>query len=585
MSQMAGASVSDSDSLELHFEKRGVAELWLTLLTLAVYGLSLTCGFVYDDRVTVQPGTAGQSWSNVISYFTTNLSFEHNSNFYRPFVITYIGAMNSICGSSAFGWHLASLLLHLICVLLVFAFAKRLLHSGSTAFIAAALFAVHPTHVEAVTWISAAGEPLMTIFILSAALAFLNWRAGKSPAWLALSIAAAMGALLCKETAVVTPALISALVLLPAATAARSLRAQLAATAAFWIEAFAFLHTRTHVLHGFSHPFTGASNTDMVLSWPAAIVFYVRDMFFPVGMSPVYPFTFVHSPAASGFIFPLLAVILLAAAVIWFLRQSAEWRLYLTCLVWIAAPLAPVMYLKLFPPFELVHDRYLYISTIGLSIAAAAAITSLVSRAESLGIARLRGLTAALLIGVSAAATIGYESWWQSDVTLFKRALTVTPNNETVLTDLGVALMEHKQYQAGIGYLDQALQLDPNNSDAIFNRGRAAWEMGDNALALRCFERSLQLSPQPARWIYLASVDLRLGKPADAEFAARQALSLDPNAPNTHLAIGAALQAQGNKPAAIAEFEEEQRQHPDSQGARQMLQQARSQKLDNEFKP
>jgi tetratricopeptide (TPR) repeat protein len=550
-----------------------VAQLWLALLTLAVYVQSMTYGVVYDDRETVPSHkTVSESWSTVSQYFTRDLTSEHNSNFYRPLSALFCRVMTSIFGSNAAGWHICSVLLHVLCVLLVFALGRRLLHSRTTAFFAAALFAVHPTHVEAVTWISALGDPLMTVFLLASAVAFLRWLQGETHAWLAASLATCAAAIFTKETAVVTPALISVLILLPQSV--RSRRAQLTALTAFWGEAFAFLAIRSHILHGFSHPLSQANNAEMLMTWPGAVAFYVRHMIFPAEMTPLYDFDFVRSAGSPGFLWPLFALIALSAALAWLLRKSTHRRLYVVCLAWILVPLAPVMYLKLFPPYELVHDRYLYISTIGLCIAAAAAITSLARRAGSPAVARL---TAILLIGVSAAATVGYESWWQSDLTLFKRVVSITPNNVTGLVNLGFNLLETKQYASAIRVLDRAMQLAPDNATVIFDRGRAAWETGDSVNAERYLERSAQLAPDVTRWLYLAGVELSIGKWKEGEFASRQALAIGPTEPNVHFALGLALLDEGNKPAAISEFEEELSHHPDSLGTQKALEQARAQ--------
>lgn len=573
------SEVSERTSFEKSLERGGVAQLWLALLTLAVYCLSLTYNLVYEDRRSVLQNTMIDRWSRVPQYFTTDLSSLHGSNFYRPFTLLYQRLMYAMIGTRAWGWHAGSVLLNLLCVLLVFALARQLLrdtsmHDTTTAFFAAALYAVHPTHVEAVTWISAAGDPLMTVFVLASAVAYLHWRKGESAAWLAAALASGAAALLTKDMAVVLPALLSAFLLLPAA---RRRSAQLAALAAFWAEAFAFLVVRSHILHGFSHPLSGATTADMILTWPAAIAFYLRDMVFPVEMTPSYAFAFVHSASSPRFLWPLLALIVLAASLVWLLRKATDRRLYLVCLAWIAIPLAPVMYLKVFVPFEIVHDRYLYMPTIGLCMAAAAAITSLASRTESSGGIRLRGLIAVLLVGASAAATVGYESWWQSDLTLYRRILSITPDNLAAQLDLSVVLMEHRQYDAAIRILDPVLQQEPDNAEALFDRGRAAWETGDNATAERSFEQSAQLAPDVKRWLFLASVKLRIGKPKEAELAARQALAMNPTEPYAHLALGQALLDQGDKAGAISEFEEELRLHPDTPGAQQAIDRARTQ--------
>ncbi|MGC2209544.1 MAG: tetratricopeptide repeat protein [Candidatus Korobacteraceae bacterium] len=569
------SAVSDRTSFDKSLERGGVAQLWLALLALAVHGLSLTYNLVYEDRRTVLQNSVIDSWSRVPQYFTTDLSSLHGSNFYRPFTALYQRLMYAMIGTSAWGWHAGSVLLNLLCVLLVFALARQLLRDTATAFFAAALYAVHPTHVEAVSWISAAGDPLMTAFVLASAVAYLHWRKGESAAWLAAALASGAAALLTKDMAVVLPAMLSAFLLLPGA--ARRWRSQLAALAAFWAEAFAFLAVRSHILHGFSHPLSGATTADMILTWPAAIAFYLRDMVFPVEMTPSYAFAFVHSASSPGFLWPLLALIVLAAGLSWLLRKATDRRLYLVCLAWTVVPLAPVMYLKVFVPFEIVHDRYLYMPTIGLCMAVAAAITSLASRTESADGVRLRGLIAVLLVGASAAATVGYESWWQSDLTLYRRILSITPDNLAAQLDLSVVLMEHRQYDAAIRILDPVLQQEPDNAEALFDRGRAAWETGDNATAERCFEQSAQLAPDVKRWLFLASVKLRIGKAKEGELAARQALAMEPTEPYAHLALGQALLDEGNKAGAIAEFEEELRLHPDTPGAQQALERARTQ--------
>lgn len=552
--------------------RRSLTPLWLALLTLAVYAFSLTYGFVYDDRQSIVQNGWNFGWAKIPQFFLRDLSPEHSSNFYRPFASIYFVLTHSVVGLSALGWHAASVLLHIACVLLVFAFAKKLLREEMPAFAAAALWAVHPTHVEAVTWVSAAADPLMTIFLLLSALAFLQWQDGEPYVWLGASLGAAAAALLSKETAVVLPALITSLLLLP--HPARSLRTRLAATLPYWAESLAFLAVRSHVLHGFSHPFSGASNGEMILTWPAALLFYLGHMFLPLGMTLFYPFDFVHSATASGFLIPLFVVVALSLVGAYLLLRSKERRrFYLVCLVWIVAPLAPVMYLKFFPRYELVHDRFLYIPTIGLCLALVMAVTALARRTGSTGALKLAAI---LLVSVSAAATVGYESWWQSDMALFKRAVDITPNNTSALIDLGVVSMEQKQYDAGIRLLDRAAQLEPDNSRAIFNRGRAALQVGDNVTAERYLERSVQLSPDPKSWLYLASAKLRLGKPGDGEFAARQAIALEPTAADAHLILAAALLDEGNKAAAVSEIEEQLRQNPNAPGARQLLERAQA---------
>jgi cytochrome c-type biogenesis protein CcmH/NrfG len=347
--------------------------------------------------------------------------------------------------------------------------------------------------------------------------------------------------------------------------------------AGFWAEVVAFLVVRSHILHGFAHPLSGASDAHMALSWPGAVMFYVWDAFFPVNLAPFYPFEMVQRAGYAQFWWPLLEVLVLVAGVGWAISKAKDWRVYAVCAAWTVIPLAPAMYLKLFLPYEIVHDRYLYMPTIGLSMAVAAMVTLVANRAERRTGVRLWGLTAILLVAVSAAATVGYESWWQNDLTFYRRAVSMTPDYMAAQLDYSVTLMEHRQYEAAIRILDRVLQQEPDDGHANFDRGRAAWETGDSARAEQYFERAAVLAPDVKHWLFLASAKLYVGKAKEGEFAARQALAMDSTEPGAHFALGAALLDEGDRAGGIAELEEELRQHPESAGARKALDRARAQ--------
>src|ERR1039458_10234683 len=92
---------------------------------------------------------------------------------------------------------------------------------------------------------------------------------------------------------------------------------------------------------------------------------------------PFYPLAFVSDPRSKAFVVPLLLLAALLATLGWLLQRLSDRRLFWFCTVWVLAPLIAPLYLKLFPDFELVHDRYLYLPTIALGVALAAGLKKL----------------------------------------------------------------------------------------------------------------------------------------------------------------------------------------------------------------
>jgi tetratricopeptide (TPR) repeat protein len=187
--------------------------LALTLFTALVYANTLDNGFVWDDEHLIlldQRHTDGQSFAKyfVGDFFAHRLEEAHYG-YYRPLVSLSYGLDTAISGLMPAGFHLTNLVLHIGCVLLVWALGLRLFRGErSWAAAGAALFAVHPIHTESVAWISGRTDVLATLFFLAALN--LHARLGgpsrrKDLGAVALACLCFMAALLCKEVALSLP--------------------------------------------------------------------------------------------------------------------------------------------------------------------------------------------------------------------------------------------------------------------------------------------------------------------------------------------------------------------------------------------
>ena len=562
--------------------------LGLALLAFAIRAPGLFAGFVFDDAFGMQQ-RSGADWSQLGAFFTSDRSAFYGSNFYRPVLNVFWEVVYAIGGAHPLAWHGASILLHVACALLVFQLALLVIEDVFAAWLAAALFAVHPAHVEAVSWASAIAEPLWTLFLLLSVLAFLRWLERGGVRWWAASFIAGAAGIFTKETAIVLPVVLLATALalfcpsnpnagLPGAPRSRNRRAfpVLAATLPFFAIAALFLAVRQSVLHSFSHSLTVATSAQMVLTWPAALLFYLRHMFWPSVVVPFYPLQIVKSWHSEEFLLPLAELIVALAALGFLLWRAAGPRRALVCTAWTFVPLAPALYLKALAPFELVHDRFLYAPLVGFCMATAMVLQWAAARIEAYSQSRAQAVSVRRVMAIAAIALIplyGIESmsqmlWWQNNKTLFARALTVTPENPKALANLaGVYMAEHREAEAA-PLLQRALEIAPQDSIVLYGMARLAWLQGEDKAAEQFMIGALRTTSRYDMWLQFAAIELRLNKLDIAEAAARQAAQMNPNGQGVHAAMGTILLARGERQTAVREFEQELRNFPQSEIAR-----------------
>ncbi len=575
---------SQVKTARLFIEQPGYMEVCIAALAFVAYMGSLTFGFVTDDRSQILNNPEIHSWASLPGYFThavwSVIAPYTPANYYRPIFFVWLRANYMLFGTSSVGWHASAVLLHVIVCVLMFRYVWRLLGSRSIAAVATLLFVLHPVHVESVAWISGATDPLMAVLMLISALAFLQWSANKGLGWYALSLVAGFLAMFTKETALLLPILLVATALtsqLPQATRAR--RAIFLGSLPFVALVGLYLGAREWALHAFAHNVKGIGIATMVESWPAVMAFYIRQLIFPVTLSPYYNLDFVHTWRSGQFWLPLLFVVPVLALTVYLIQKAPARRQLWTATLWLVLPLLPVLYLRVFSQRELVHDRYLYLPSLGLCILVAVGFektASWFSRMPS-GKVIVRASYAIIfvLLGI---ATVVYQTYWVNDLVLYTRGIKIAPLNDTAVVNLGVIYIEHGQLQQGMSMFEEEIARNPDNATALFNLGRAEYGLGHYQSAETLVGRAIVLAPGRADWwLMYAGIEIKVGKYEQAEAAARRALAIDPNGNDYHVALGAVLLTRGDREGAAAEFRKELELHPGDPRALQGLAQLQSQ--------
>ena len=399
------------------------------------------------------------------------------------------------------GNHIINLLLHTANVLLVFAtFAKATGNALRSAFVAA-LFAIHPLHVESVAWISERKDVLSMLFGLLALYSYVGYCArpvlGPVRAGVALLRFEPDGQADVCHAALLVPAVG---LLAPAAIDGRSQTDErfggqpsggetggrrlgktptrgnrsgkipfLASSALFCVVAVMAQASGGAIPKSISLAARGLN---------AALVYglYLLRAVAPVGLAPFYPLP--AEPNVVGAVVSLVAL----TAITGFAIASVRKRPYvLVGWLWYLGSLVPVIGLVQIGRQQMA-DRYTYLPLLGIYLSIAWLVPSLVSETVR---KRYLAVAAAAVIAVYAVLGFVQVGYWHDGVTLFRHALAVTEDNPTTRRGLGSALFRKERFREALPHLEQAARLDPNDAHSHYSLGRGLRRGGASARRVR----------------------------------------------------------------------------------------------------
>ena len=552
------------------------------VLTFLVYAATLWFQFVYDDLGQIVDNPAIRSWRFLPQYFNSHAwaGKEVGTNYYRPLNLLWFRLNYALFGLNAPGWHLAVILLHVAGTILVFHLIKRLLADWKIAALSALIFGLHPIHVQSVAWVSGTADPLTAIFLIGGFLAYLNSGSRCKVTWLSVSLLSYAAAMFTKEPGVVLPLLILAheLILPPRNVEKGTLNSRLGsallAILPFVAVAMIYFAARIHALHGFAPASSTMSASQIVLTWPAILWLYVRHLFLPWGYSLFYDLRPVQHLFSRAFLVPATGLVL-TAAILWLLRRFLKLSpaVVRTSAIWFFIPLLPALYLRAIDPEIFGQDRYLYLSCVGFSIFLSAVIrnipSSLPNRAKP---SRLELYTGVSVLGIFACCTLVQEQFWANNVALFRRAITIAPENNQALNNLAVALADRNEFDSALEIFERAVTRNPESARLNYNYAYTLYRMGRWQKALSFFARAIELDPTNSdAFLYMGMSHFKLGYLQDAVTEIRRAVVMNPSRRGAHLAMGAVLQAEGNLAGAIEETRTELNNYPEDDAVRQRL--------------
>jgi tetratricopeptide (TPR) repeat protein len=572
-----------------------VVVVFLLLVSGIIYGQTLEFGFLdYDDSLFVDGSRevrAGLTGSSVVWAFTNGPMGE-----WYPLSMLSHMLDCELYGLNASGHHLTSVLLHAAAAIGLFFVWRSMTGELWPSALVAALFAIHPQHVESVAWVAERRDVLSGMFFVLTLAAYLGYvrRNRTLGRYLLMAVVFSMG-LMSKAMLVTVPPLLLLLDYWPLGRFGRTADRAPAALALprqdiGWL-VIEKLPLLAIALADCAVTLATHAKTPRALSlaWPdrlsnavVALVTYLCQFFYPVNLAVFYPIPTGGNPVwkVAGAAALLAAVSLAATA--WRRRRPylfVGW-------FWFLGMLVPVLGLVTVSKHAMA-DRYMYLPGIGLYVAVAWGAARLAS--GSLAGRWLVVTGTALAIATLTVLATWQTSHWRDELALWTHARATTEENVETETNLACALsgvnrldeaIEHYRQAAKWrtdasllnslgttlarqGKLDeataefrQALELDPAYAPAHANLGSALALRGESKEAAYHYLRAIELDSSFALPHFkLANLLLKAGKIDEAVAHFERVIALDPWHVAAHAGLAAAHAERGETDRAIAEYE------------------------------
>jgi protein O-mannosyl-transferase len=556
--------------------------LCLAALIAAVYWPVGRPGFLnYDDDhyVTANPHVlGGLTVSDMAWAFTAR--YEAN---WHPLTWLSHALDCEWFGMNAGGHHAVSVLLHTASTLLLFLVLLRMTGATWRSACVAALFGVHPLHVESVAWVAERKDVLSGLFWMLAMWGYVRYAERPTRGRYAVALGWYAMGLMAKPMLVTLPFVLLLLDYWPLGRTrwAHSVvgnKTQLPLGRLVWEKVPFFALAAASCGVTFWAQYTaGAVNSlgDLPVGprLANAIVSYARYLektVWPARLAVFYPYRQWPLPAV---IAAAVIVATVSAMAIWRVRRepflAVGW-------CWFLGTLVPVIGLVQVG-LQSMADRYAYLPSIGLFIMLC---WSMPARAlERWNVKAITGIAAAAALATCAALSRVQLAYWKDSETLFRHALDVTRNNWLAHERLGADLMGQGRLPEAIGHLEQALQIRPSFPEALNNLAVARMRQGGRlSEVIAHLEQALQIDPDFTGAHYnLGDALVQAGRLPEAVGHYEQALRLDPDFAGAHSNLGIALARLGRMPEAMEHWGQALRINPDLADARNNLRLASAQ--------
>lgn len=504
--------------------------LAVTLIVVAVFGRVIFFDYIHlDEDILI----TGNSFFYKTGSVLTEL-FKHDayypagtSAYYRPlYVLSFVS--DTFLGGSPAVFHATNIILHIIASFLVFIFLKKLqvaarvensARSNGLAVFLSLIFAVHPLVVQAVSWVPARGDILLTIFLLLSIIFFADYLLKQKKKRLIGHLIFFAMALFSKETAFVLP--VFCVFYIYCFSGKRLFNHVNFCLVSGWavIAALWFL-LRQNALNAVADSDISISRMfEIVFNNFSALLFYTGKMLLPVNLS-VFPII-----RDSNLMYSIIAVSVIVAYLVW--NRSNLTKLSLIGLVWLVVFLIPVMLNYDDPNQMAFFEHRAYLPLIGFLILIFDLYPKLNRRyAKIFGVGIIFSL---------ALASYGYSSNFRNGAVFWREAVRMSPSSARAHAELANVYVSEKNFSGAEGSYKKALELNPKERKVYNNLALLHIKQGQLDVAEYYLKKELEIDPGSVVANFnIGNIYARRNRFKEALFYWQKALETDPNHVFTH---------------------------------------------------
>jgi len=479
-----------------------ISIVFVGIITLAVYWQVGNYDFVSIDDgiyVTKNPNVvSGLKKENVVRVLT---SIDKVTGYWLP--ITFISHMADVqfYGMNPRGHHLTNVVIHIVATLLLLLLLFRLTNALLPSTIVAALFAIHPMHVESVAWVAERKDVLSAFFCFLTLLLYAEYVSKRKPCFYILSLISFVLGLMSKPMLVTLPLIMLLIDLWPLERFQQ--RVQELGVLQLLCRALDLAKEKTPffvcsflsgMITSYAQNEAGAvisfSKIPLLLRIENALISYFKYIgltLWPHDLAVLYPYSLAipYWQVIGSLLFLILISVAAFLAKHQYPYVAVGW-------LWFLVTLVPVIGL-IQSGTQSMADRFSYIPSIGLFIVFAWGVIDLTMRLKHRKI--ILFVITSTVITSSAALTSQQIAYWEDDFTLFRHTLQVTSDNYLIHNNLGVALYNAGSLDEAILEFREALRIKFDYKEAHCNLGTAYYETGLLDDSIKEFQLALMLDP------------------------------------------------------------------------------------------
>lgn len=563
-----------------HKKSHLLAVALLVSITFGVYLNSLFNGFVYDDHATIVENTYIESLAKNFSSFFNSSYFKISGEAgYRPLATLSYFLIYKISGLNPFGYHLVSLIFHIVNVILVYLLATLILRQQPSSLIAGLLFACHPVLTEAVNAISYNEDLFTAFFFLLAFILYINL----NPTKYIFSLCFFFLGLLSKEMAITLPAVIFLYDLtfrdennlkLSLVNIWHTIKLRkfyylgyLAVSTFYLCLRFYFLRDPKETIGP-----QWAGIIERIVYLPNHIFKFIKLAFLPLNLNADHAFSYPKVFEVSHLIAPVVICVLVVLS----FMAYRDFKAIFFGIWWFIITLFPVYnIIQLYNP---IAERYLYIPLIGFCFVVSASFNRLLepfflNKTNKAKIIKIAAVT--LVIIFYAAVTIPRNNDWKDDYTLWTKTLKDSPNSFKAHGNLGRVYQEKGMVEDALRETKKTIELNPNHYKAHFILGSIYEGQGLFEEAIRAYTKAIEINPEYAdAYFNLGNMYKKKNLLAKALRAYQKTIEINSEDVEAHNNLGVIYAMLGQLDMAISEWEAVLKIKPDNENAKNNIRKA-----------